>query len=60
LRGIDQEYIKYYEGVTKYLQELFPEKFNGKFVTFLDMCEGPHVSNTKELDTKAFKLDKLA
>ena len=60
LRGIDQEYIKYYEGVTKYLQELFPEKFNGKFVTFLDMCEGPHVSNTKELDTKACKLDKLA
>ena len=60
LRGIDQEYIKYYEGVTRYLQELFPEKFNGKFVTFLDMCEGPHVSNTKELDTKAFKLDKLA
>ena len=60
LRGINQEYIKYYEGVTKYLQELFPEKFNGKFVTFLDMCEGPHVSNTKELDTKAFKLDKLA
>ena len=60
LRGIDQEYIKYYEGVTKYLQELFPEKFNGKFVTFLDMCEGPHVLNTKELDTKAFKLDKLA
>ena len=33
-------------------------KVNG--VTFLDMCEGPHVSNTKELDTKAFKLDKLA
>ena len=24
------------------------------------MCEGPHVENTKELDTKAFKLDKLA
>ncbi|MBR2157855.1 hypothetical protein IJ913_00105 [bacterium] len=24
------------------------------------MCEGPHVSNTKDLDTKAFKLDKLA
>ena len=60
LRGINPDYIKYYEEVTKYLQGLFPDKFNGKFVTFLDMCEGPHVSNTKDLDTKAFKLDKLA
>ena len=60
LRGIDSEYIAYYEKVTSYLQEKFPEKFNGKFVTFLDMCEWPHVENTKELDTKAFKLDKLA
>ena len=60
LKGIDPQYVEYYEGVTAYLQEKFPEKFAGKFVTFLDMCEGPHVENTKELDTKAFKLDKLA
>ncbi len=60
LRGIDPEYIAYYEKVTAYLQEKFPEKHNGKFVTFLDMCEWQHVDNTKELDTKAFKLDKLA
>ena len=60
LKGIDPQYVEYYEGVTAYLQEKFPEKFTGKFITFLDMCEGPHVENTKELDTKAFKLDKLA
>ena len=60
LKGIDEEYIHYYDRVTTYLQEKFPDKFDGKFVTFLDMCEGPHVENTKELDTKAFKLDKLA
>lgn len=24
------------------------------------MCAGPHVENTKELDTKSFKLEKLA
>ena len=60
LKGIDPQYVEYYEGVTAYLQEKFPEKFAGKFITFLDMCEGPHVENTKELDTKAFKLDKLA
>ena len=60
LKGIDPSYREYYEKVTAYLQEKFPEKFAGKFITFLDMCEGPHVENTKELDTKAFKLDKLA
>ncbi len=27
---------------------------------FLDMCAGPHVNNTKELDPKAFKLNKVA
>ena len=60
LKGIDPSYREYYEKVTAYLQEKFPEKFARKFITFLDMCEGPHVENTKELDTKAFKLDKLA
>ena len=28
--------------------------------TFVDMCQGPHVENTKELDENAFKLDKIA
>lgn len=60
LEWIDENYIKYYEGITKYLQEKFPDKFAGKFATFLDMCEGPHVENTKEIDPKAFKIDKLA
>ncbi len=27
---------------------------------FEDMCEGPHVGRTKELDAKAFKLDSIA
>lgn len=60
LEWIDENYMKYYEGITKYLQEKFPDKFAGKFATFLDMCEGPHVENTKEIDPKAFKVDKLA
>ena len=60
LEWIDENYIKYYEGITKYLQEKFPDKFAGKFATFLDMCEGPHVENTKEIDPKAFQIDKLA
>jgi threonyl-tRNA synthetase len=60
LEWIDENYIKYYEGITKYLQEKFPDKFAGKFATFLDMCEWPHVENTKEIDPKAFQIDKLA
>lgn len=27
---------------------------------FFDLCEGPHVSNTKEIDTDSFKLSHLA
>ncbi|PID34587.1 MAG: threonine--tRNA ligase, partial [candidate division SR1 bacterium] len=60
LRGINPEYLAYYEKVTTFLQEKYPEKFADKFVTFLDMCEGPHVENTKFIDVKQFKLDKLA
>lgn len=60
LKGINPDYIAYYQTVTDYLQARFPEQFAGKFVTFLDMCEGGHVSSTKEIDPRAFKLEKLA
>ncbi|EKD24752.1 MAG: hypothetical protein ACD_80C00166G0013 [uncultured bacterium (gcode 4)] len=57
LRGSKLEYIKKYEDITEYLK-----KFNlgDVFVTFIDMCEGPHVENTKEINADAFKLDKIA
>lgn len=60
LKDIDPEYVAYYEKITAYLQQRFPEKFEGKFATFLDMCEGPHVENTNDIPLKSFKLDKLA
>ena len=60
LKGINADYIAYYQSVTDYLQARFPDQFAGKFVTFLDMCEGRHVSSTKEIDPRAFKLEKLA
>ena len=60
LKGINPDYIAYYQSVTDYLQARFPEQFAGKFVTFLDMCEGGHVNSTKEIDPRAFKLEKLA
>ncbi len=60
LRGINPEYLSYYEKVTDFLQKKYPDKFQDKFVTFLDMCEGPHMESTKQIDIKQFKLDKLA
>ena len=60
LKGINPEYLAYYQTVTNFLQSRFPEQFAGKFVTFLDMCEGGHVNSTKEIDPRAFKLEKLA
>lgn len=60
LKGINADYIAYYQTVTDFLQSRFPDQFAGKFVTFLDMCEGGHVNSTKEIDPRAFKLEKLA
>jgi hypothetical protein len=39
LAGIDPNYLKYYEGVTVFLQKKYPDLFENKFITFLDMCE---------------------
>ena len=50
LQWVDENYIKYYEWITTYLQQKYPDKFTGKFATFLDMCEWPHVESTKEID----------
>ncbi|MDR0608144.1 MAG: hypothetical protein LBG52_07590, partial [Candidatus Peribacteria bacterium] len=60
LKGVHEDYVKYYEGVTKYFQEKHSEAFADRFITFLDMCEGPHVESTKEIDPSAFKVAKLA
>ncbi|MGP1475115.1 MAG: threonine--tRNA ligase [Treponema sp.] len=37
------------EKITSYTQD-----------TFTDLCRGPHVANTKEINAQAFKLDKVA
>ena len=60
LKGVSEEYVKYYEGVTKYFQEKHAAEFEGRFITFLDMCEGPHVESMKEIDPAAFKVAKTA
>ena len=60
LKGINADYLDYYQRITDFLQKQYPDQFSGKFVTFLDMCEGPHVETTREIDLKQFRLDKLA
>ena len=51
----------------EYKKELIEEiSENGEQITlyktgdFEDLCEGPHVENTSEIDTSAFKLTKIA
>lgn len=60
LKWINENYVKYCQEITQYLQKKYPGKFDDKFVTFLDMCEWPHVESTKEIDPKSFKIEKLA
>ena len=31
-----------------------------QFITFIDLCEGPHVETTKEIDPGSFVLEKIA
>lgn len=51
----------------KYKTELITDliKNDAKLTTyttgeFTDLCEGPHVSNTRDIDPECFKLDKVA
>jgi threonyl-tRNA synthetase len=60
LKGVNEDYVKYYEEVTEYFQDKHPNEFKDRFITFLDMCEGPHVESIKEIDPSAFKVAKLA
>lgn len=64
LRGSNPDYLKRYEKINKYLKTLdiglSTFDLENNFVVFLDMCEWPHVENTKEINVDAFKIDKVA
>lgn len=57
---------EYYEKIQDFLKENNFEKFADldwdqvKNLKFIDMCTGPHLENTKELDPNSFKLVKVA
>lgn len=62
LAGVDPEYIVKYQKITNYLKAIpqFAKVIEWNFVVFLDMCEGPHVESTREIQIDAFALDKIA
>lgn len=57
---------EYYNKMQEFLAENNLEKFEDldgdqvKNLKFIDMCTGPHVENTKELDANSFKLARVA
>ena len=53
LKDAKPEYIQKYQKLTESLQQK-------DFITFIDMCEWPHVETGKEINVDAFQLDKLA
>ena len=61
LAGIDATYVSKYQKITEYLKSIpdFAKQLEGNFVVFLDMCKGPHVENTKEINVDAFALEKI-
>ncbi len=64
LKGSKPEYMSKYEKINTYIDSLNLQNltFNieNSFITFIDMCEWPHVENTKEINPDAFKIDKIA
>jgi threonyl-tRNA synthetase len=54
-----EEYTLLYDEVTRWVHSNFPMYANN-YVTFIDMCAGPHSESTKLLEPKAMQLTKLA
>jgi len=59
LKDSKKWYLVKYEKITKIAIDKWwiDNKF---FVTFIDMCEWPHVENSNEVNWECFKLDKIA
>ncbi len=55
--------IGFYANIGKFQNPVYAGfSYLGEFstATFIDMCQGPHVTNTNEIPEDSFKLDKLA
>ncbi len=58
-KNCKEEYITTYKSLTEYFTNLDPA-VEGKFITFIDLCEGGHVENLKEIADGSFALEKIA
>lgn len=60
----NSDYIEMYSKITEYIVEhgekLWKMEEGGIFVTFLDLCEGWHVENTKEILDGCYTMNKIA
>ncbi len=54
-----EEYVSYYNTITDHFTSL-DSSVAGKFITFVDLCEGGHVENLKEIADGSFALEKIA
>jgi threonyl-tRNA synthetase len=52
-------YYEKYKLITSYFQQQIPALAQ-RFVTFIDLCEGPHVQTSKDIDPDSFTLEKIA
>lgn len=62
LKGSQEWYFTKYQKINEYLNAntSFKKILADRFVTFIDMCEWPHVETTKDINPDAFKLEKVA
>ncbi len=60
------QWFEKYQNITQFVRELIQSwELQGQldqdeFITFFDMCEGPHVPNTADIQKWTFKLAKVA
>ena len=55
----DAGYIATYKSLTEYFTDL-DSSVAGKFLTFIDLCEGGHVESLKDIADGSFALEKIA
>ncbi len=63
LEGVLPGYREKYDRINAYIASLNISSgldLKNNFITFIDMCEWPHVETTKDINPDAFTIDKIA
>ncbi len=59
VKNANPDYIALYDKINEFLDKTSNKQPN-EYITFLDLCEGPHVEETSQIPQDAFKLYKVA